>query len=145
MISGDAPNCIGLHPPDGAPIVSTFEDLLRGDCFPTSSTVVRKLFDELPTWCETMPVLDWPTFVLHARHGRIGYLEEPMAVYRLHSRSGWSSLPRVMKLPRKIDGRKRMAAALGPDYGAILAPVIAKLTDEWNRLRATEGITDDAA
>ncbi|MGL5097540.1 MAG: hypothetical protein ACRDD1_18275 [Planctomycetia bacterium] len=82
-----------------------------------------------------MGVPDWPTFVLHARHGGIGYIEEPMSVYRLHTRSAWSSVSRLEKLPRKIDTRRRMAAVLGPRYDAILHPVIARLTDELNGLR----------
>ncbi len=136
VVPDDAPERSGLLPADGEPIMRTLEDLLRGDCFATSSTMVRRLFEELPAWCGEMPIPDWPTFVLHAQHGGIGYLDETMAVYRLHSRSGWSSLPRLRKLPRKIDGRRLMAAALGSPYDAILAPVIAKLTDELASLQS---------
>ena len=136
VVPEDAPGASGMLPADGAPIVGTIEDLLRGDCFATSSTMVRKLFEELPEWCESMPVPDWPTFVLHARHGGIGYLDDTMAVYRLHSQSGWSSLSRAQKLPRKTDGRRRMAEALGPPYDAILAPIIAKLAAELQALQS---------
>lgn len=134
IVMEDSPECGGLHPPDGAPLATTVEDLLRGDCLVACATMLRKLFDTLPSWCEELPLDDWPTFVLHAQHGGIGYLDEAMSAYRIHSRSAWSSLSRREKLPRKIETRRRVAQELGAPYDAILAPVIARLTDELRGL-----------
>jgi glycosyltransferase involved in cell wall biosynthesis len=127
----------GLHPPDGATLPSSMEDLLTGDCILTCTTMARNgLIGELPAWCEEMPIGDWPLFVLLARHGGIGYLEDEMATYRLHPTSAWSSLTREERLPLKIAARQKMSDGLGPPYERILAPVIERLREELRVTRA---------
>jgi len=131
-----------LHPAEGAKVAATLEDLLCGDCIVTCSTMVRRRFNTLPAWFADLPTLDWPTFVLHAMHGNIGYLPEPMAAYRQHAGGVWSSLSRLDKLPRKIEVRSRVAAELGSPYQAMLSPVIDQLTRE---LHALSPIDDNPA
>lgn len=124
----------GLHPPDAAPITRTLEDLLLGDCIVTCSTMTRRLFDRLPEWLAELPLLDWPLFVLHARHGGIGYLPDVMAAYRRHAGGAWSPRPRPEKLLAKIETRSRVARELGPPYDRLLGPVIARLQGELDGL-----------
>ncbi|HBR15088.1 MAG TPA: glycosyl transferase family 2 [Candidatus Omnitrophica bacterium] len=67
------------------------EDLLYGNIMPTCATMFRNhLFDEFPGLFDPLPFGDWPLQILNARHGDIGYLDEVMSVYRIHSGGLWS-------------------------------------------------------
>lgn len=130
IVTDGALHLTTLHPPAGAVIQRSAEDLLRGDCIVAGATMLRRLFSELPDWIAEMAMPDWPTFVLHALHGGIGYIDQPMSVYRQHSSSDWTSRTRQQKLPRKIAARRLMAEKLGAPYDAILTPVIERLVVE---------------
>lgn len=46
---------------------------------------------------------DWPLVVLLAERGWIGYIDRPMATYRIHSTSWWTPLSRARKLEAELD------------------------------------------
>lgn len=72
----------------------TLEDLLEKNVIPTCSVLFRNhLFDSFPDWYLQAPAGDWPLHVLNAQHGDIGYIDEVMAVYRIHAGGVWS--PRI--------------------------------------------------
>jgi hypothetical protein len=90
--------------------VSTIEDLIRGNFIPTCTTVFRRgLAGELPEWLGTLGMADWPIHILNAQHGKIGYLNEVMASYRIHDGGAWSSAPpsgkslEVLKMLEHVD------------------------------------------
>jgi glycosyltransferase involved in cell wall biosynthesis len=62
------------------------DDIIRsGDFIRTGSVIFRHdLAQELPAWFCTLPVGDWPLFILLAQEGWIGFLDEVMSVYRVH-------------------------------------------------------------
>jgi len=79
------------------------EDLLRGNFIHTCSVVFRsRLFEDFPSWFFKCPLGDWPLHVLNAQHGRIGYLDEVMAVYRKHGKGVWSTQSRLQILADSI-------------------------------------------
>lgn len=79
---------------------STIEDILKGNFIPTSSVMFRNgLLSKWPGWLYDLPFGDWPLHVLNAEHGYIGYINEVMAVYRIHGTSAWSSLALNQQLP----------------------------------------------
>jgi hypothetical protein len=51
----------------------------------------RDRLPELPEWYDGLGLGDWPLYVLLAERGPIAYLDEILAVYRIHSRGHWSS------------------------------------------------------
>jgi glycosyltransferase involved in cell wall biosynthesis len=70
------------------PEISTLEDILKGNFIAKSSVMFRNgLFGDFPDWYYTMPMGDWPLHILNAQHGDIGYINQVMAVYRIHSGS----------------------------------------------------------
>ncbi len=70
----------------------TIEDLAKGNIIHTPSVVFRNgLFKEFPVWFKDSPVGDYVLHMLNARHGKIKYFPEPMAVYRRHSGGVFSS------------------------------------------------------
>ena len=81
-----------LIPPD-QPSVLTIEQLFFVNFIPTCSAVFRRgLFGELPDWFYTLKIGDWPLHILNAHHGKIGYINEVMAAYRVHQAGVWTSL-----------------------------------------------------
>jgi glycosyltransferase involved in cell wall biosynthesis len=69
----------------------TLEDLLEQNIIPTCSVLFRnRLFASFPDWYLAAPAGDWPLHVLNAHHGAIGYIDELMAVYRIHAGGVWS-------------------------------------------------------
>lgn len=69
----------------------TLEDLLEQNMIPTCSVMFRnRLFDSFPDWYLKAPAGDWPLHVLNAQHGDIGYIDQVMAVYRVHAGGVWS-------------------------------------------------------
>jgi glycosyltransferase involved in cell wall biosynthesis len=59
-------------------------DLLRGNYIHTPSVVFRNHKD-LPDWFETAYPGDWPLHIINATYGKIKFLSEKMASYRVHS------------------------------------------------------------
>ncbi len=81
----------------------TIEDLAKDNFIHTPSVVFRShIIKELPTWFYHAPVGDYTLHMLNARHGKIKYFPEPMAVYRKHEGGIWSSLSRVKILQNWI-------------------------------------------
>ena len=58
----------------------------------TCSVMFRSgLIAEFPDWFYASRMADWPLHILNAQHGSIGYINEVMADYRIHSGGVWSS------------------------------------------------------
>lgn len=70
--------------------VSTLADVAPGNFMQTCSVMFRRGLFEFPQWYGGFVVGDWPLHVLNAEHGDIGYLDESMAVYRVHAGGLWS-------------------------------------------------------
>ena len=74
------------------PITYTINDLAKGNIMHTPSVVFRnKLFNKLPDWFTESTVGDYVLHMLNASKGKIYYMPNIMAVYRVHSNSAWSS------------------------------------------------------
>ena len=85
---GSAPE--NLRPPEQKEI-SVLEDLLGGNFIPSCSVMFRRsAFGELPNWYFTLKMGDWPLYILMAQHGKIRYINEVMAAYRVHGGGSWS-------------------------------------------------------
>lgn len=66
--------------------VSTLEDLLHENFIPTLTVMFRnRLFSGFPDWFSKLKYGDWPLHLLNAQFGKVGYLNESMAMYRVHS------------------------------------------------------------
>lgn len=78
------------------------KDIVCGNFIPSCSIMHRKVPGEAPAWFESMPMGDWPTMVLNAQWGPIGYLDENMATYRVHTGGVWSTQKRYDILSSSI-------------------------------------------
>ncbi len=93
--------------------ISTLEDLLARKVFPGPTPMLRAgLFSEFPGWYYTSPVGDRPLYILCAQHGKIGYIDEVLAVYRIHSGGMWSGISEIQKVESQLKFYKNMDANL---------------------------------
>ena len=77
---------------------SDLENILKSNFIPTCSTLYRRgLFDAFPDWyCDTV-CGDWVLHILNARHGKIGYINKLMGVYRVHSNGLFSGMRKIQQ------------------------------------------------
>jgi glycosyltransferase involved in cell wall biosynthesis len=76
----------------------TLNDLAQGNFIHTPSVVFRNnLFDKLPQWFTSASVGDFVVHVLNARCGKIKYLPDIMAVYRVHGGGAWTTSTNISK------------------------------------------------
>lgn len=102
--------------------VYTLSDLLECNLIQACSPMYRKgLFREHPVWVYLTPVMDWAHHILHAQHGDIGYLDEPMGVYRQHAGGIFSDLPETAKLGIAIECLRRFRCVCDGGYRAVIA------------------------
>jgi glycosyltransferase involved in cell wall biosynthesis len=72
--------------------IFTIEDLLTGNfMFACSVMFCRGLFGDFPDWFYNSKMGDWSLHLINAQYGKIGYLKEVMAVYRVHPGGFWTS------------------------------------------------------
>lgn len=107
------------HPAPGHRPVRTLDQLLRASGLPlqTCSVMLRRsAVPELPEWFLRMPSGDWPLFVLCAQAGGIAWIEETMAVYRIHGGGLWSRAPQPERVARATEMNRTLQQHLGPAY-----------------------------
>jgi glycosyltransferase involved in cell wall biosynthesis len=125
MVWEDGSQAPTLHSPPGRRSTYRIEELLPHDFISTSAAVVRRrAIEAFPSWYATMPVPDWPFFVLHALRGKIGYLDEEWSVYRQHDRGMYCRLADEKRMEQNIRIEQIFRDALGPEWQSLLSGAI---------------------
>jgi len=102
--------------------VATLDDILLLNFIPTASAVFRRnLFGVLPEWYFELPCGDWPLHILNAEHGNIGYLNEKMAVYRIHQGGAWSVITAREEAERILEMYDKLAREMTVTYSKALS------------------------
>jgi len=71
---------------------SYLENIIFDNFMPTNSVVFKNQPTiKYPSWFSTLKFGDWVLWILNAQYGKIGYINETMAVYRVHSTGAASS------------------------------------------------------
>jgi glycosyltransferase involved in cell wall biosynthesis len=105
----------------------TIEDLLRVNSIATCSVMFRNgLLDSFPDWFFSLMMGDWPLHIMNAQHGKIGYIDELMAVYRIHANSHYSSRNRIINLLGNIDFYRTINVHLNYKYQSLIRELLAK-------------------
>jgi glycosyltransferase involved in cell wall biosynthesis len=122
---------------------SGVEDLFETNFIATCSAMLRRgAVTELPSWYASSRWEDWPLYILYAERGKIGYLNEVMAVYRNHGRGLWSGLDPVSQLEAVVHFLEDLDGRLEYRYRH---PIERSLSKYRDRLRAARGETSPAA
>lgn len=92
--------------PAGQKVISTLDDLLVSNFIPTCSVFFRNgLIKEFPEWYYELKMGDWPLHILNAKHGKIGYINNEMAVRR-YSSGIHSSMDEISKIEFSLHARE---------------------------------------
>lgn len=125
----------GLSEPicaDDQPAVSTIEDMLRKNFIPACSVMFRnKLFESFPDWFFSLKLGDWPLHILNAQYGKIGYINEVMAVYRIHRAAAWSALAPDRIIDYTIEMLRHVNAHFGYKYQQAVELAVDDLYRHW--------------
>lgn len=77
--------------PESRKNIFTLEDVLYRNWMSTASIMFRQGFIyEFPDWIYDVNFIDWILQIILAQHGKIGYIDDIMNVYRIHSEGNWS-------------------------------------------------------
>jgi glycosyltransferase involved in cell wall biosynthesis len=70
----------------------SFDDIILENFIDASTVLFQSVLlrDYPPKWLGKMPIGDWPLWILCAQAGKLGYIAENMATYRIHSGGAWS-------------------------------------------------------
>jgi glycosyltransferase involved in cell wall biosynthesis len=81
------------------PELSGLERITRFNYVYTASVLFRnKVLTTLPSWMSSLPLGDWPLFILLAEHGKLALMHRTMAVYWKHAGGVWSSRSELSRL-----------------------------------------------
>ena len=119
------------HPPS-----TTIDQLFETNFIATCSVMLRRsAVPHIPDWYATSFLEDWPLYVLFADRGQIGYLAEPMGVYRFHERGLWSGLDPVARLERVVEFLGTMNQHYGDRHPSVRTS-LARYVEELKLARA---------
>ncbi|MEH2204207.1 MAG: glycosyltransferase [Nostoc sp.] len=100
---------------------STIENLLINNFISTPSVMYRAgLVQEFPDWFSEQSMGDWTFHILNAQYGKIGYIDEVMAAYRVHAKGVWSSKSRESQIKETIRMLDTIKYNLSSQYQAII-------------------------
>jgi glycosyltransferase involved in cell wall biosynthesis len=118
--------------PDDQPAVSTIEDILRKNFIPACAVMFRsRLFGVFPDWFFGLKLGDWPLHILNAQHGKIGYINEVMAAYRLHETGLWSTLAPDRIIAYTGEMFRHIDAHFANQYHQVIELVMDDLYTHW--------------
>ena len=121
-----------LRPQDQKEI-STVEDILAGTVPLPCTVLFRNDLLILPETFHEVTNADWMMFALLAEHGHVGYINEVMAAYRMHSEGIWSGRTRQQQLREHIKTYKTIDEHLKFKYRRVIANRIAALNEQHAR------------
>lgn len=126
--------------------VSLRDLLLHNHIMAPSIMYRRRLLPTMPAWLDDLPFGDWPITLLLAQHGALGYLDEPLAVYRVHGAGMWSGAGALQQARWEVEFLEGMRPHLPTARPVDLSHAI---TDARLRLarviRQTQGRQDGTA
>jgi glycosyltransferase involved in cell wall biosynthesis len=116
-------------------------EIWLGNPYATCTGMMRaSLVRSVPDWYASFfPITDWPLYILCAEHGKLAFLDEDAAVYRLHAGGQFSSLPPRKRLDSMATFYRRMNAALGFRHDRMAREGASKYFFDWAVEYARQG------
>ncbi len=83
---------------------TSLQEIAAGNFIHTPTVLFRnRLYGELPSWFSSdLPAADWPLHVINAHYGKIFFMEEVMAVYRVHNLGVWSAVNHIERIEKTV-------------------------------------------
>jgi glycosyltransferase involved in cell wall biosynthesis len=106
--------------------ISALEDIWEQNFIAYCTPMFRKdVLDTFPEWYYDLLCADWSLYILCAQYGKIGYIDEILGAYRVHSDGLWSRLDAVQKLEGLIAFYETMNANLDFRFNDIVQPLVS--------------------
>jgi len=114
----------GLWPDFDPSTITTIDDLLQNNYISTCTVMYRNVnIETFPNGFNKLGIGDWPLHIIYAQKGNIGFLNETMAQYRVHSTGIFSTLTTLQKTETVFKAREFMYPVVAPKHKKILALV----------------------
>jgi glycosyltransferase involved in cell wall biosynthesis len=96
---------------------STVQDLIAGGSFNACSLMFKRgIVTDIPDWMYKLSLGDWPLQILHALHGPVGFIDQPLSTYRLHQGGVWTNCEKSQQIQRKLHALSVMRENLPPTF-----------------------------
>jgi glycosyltransferase involved in cell wall biosynthesis len=116
-----------LFNPTDQKLVSTLDDLWKGNFIAGCAPMIRKAaIGYIPEWFIELKWGDWPLYILAARHGTIGYVNDVMGVYRVHRAGLWSGRNETQQIEGVIQFYEAMNRNLEYHYNPAIRASVTK-------------------
>jgi len=126
--------------PDDQKEFTDIEELLKGNFIASCSIMYRREpVIQIPDWFLTARMGDWPLNILRAQHGKIGYIDEVMSAYRVHSSGVWSLRKRSHQLLTSIKVLDHIDRDLGFKYSGTIRGAKTRMLFELAELYLQRG------
>lgn len=114
------------------------DDLVIENFMHTPTVVLRNDF-KLPEDFVTLPIGDWPLYLLMLNQRKIKKIKRVMAVYRIHNQSAWSSKSMTYRLDKTIFTLKYILKTvdLTPSQRTSLEHSLKQYTKSFTRLNSS--------
>src|SRR5919199_5418784 len=100
--------------------------LTEKNFIPSCSPMVRRgLISEFPDWFYDEKFADLALYILVTQHGEIGYIDELMGAYRVHSGGVWSGLSKTQQTEELIRFYKNVSRSVGFEQKNVLDSTIS--------------------
>jgi glycosyltransferase involved in cell wall biosynthesis len=117
--------------------ISVLEDVVQSNFIAGCTPMLRKdAAGRFPEWYYNVPHGDWSLYILCAQHGKIGYIDEILGVYRIHNQGFWSKRDAIQKLEEIIAFYETMNANLDFRFNDIVQPLVSARRKELAVVRA---------
>ena len=117
--------------------ISVLEDVVQSNFIAGCTPMLRKdAAGRFPEWYYNVPHGDWSLYILCAQHGKIGYIDEILGIYRIHNQGFWSKRDAIQKLEEIIAFYETMNANLDFRFNDIVQPLVSARRKELAAVRA---------
>jgi glycosyltransferase involved in cell wall biosynthesis len=117
--------------------ISVLEDVVQSNFIAGCTPMLRKdAAGRFPEWYYNVPHGDWSLYILCAQHGKIGYIDEILGIYRIHNQGFWSKRDAIQKLEEIIAYYETMNANLDFRFNDIVQPLVSARRKELAAVRA---------
>jgi len=98
----------------------TIQDMARRNIgrIVTASCVFRNRTNTFPVWYAQLRSLDWGLHMINAEYGKVYFMDEVMAVYRIHEGGVWSHRSDSEKTSRILESMRDLDRAFNYRYHA---------------------------
>jgi hypothetical protein len=106
----------------------------------------REVVNEFPPWFYTLGLAggDWALHILLAERGKIGYIDEVMGAYRIHSGGVYSSLSDRDQIQESINFYEDIICNINFKYNDTIKAMMSKSYYDLARLDFQNGDTENA-